>query len=556
MLRLMKRRAVDAPAMQPLDQALPAGPEAIVAPAGARRSFSIDLIETDVMRAVGVAARRAEASSEASAAVLAGLGDMEADARALTDLADLVLSGATETSTIGAQLLSATQEIRGATTGVGNNARAASDLASSVLQQMQALDSAVSDIGVNLQSVTRIAAQTNLLALNATIEAARAGEAGRGFAVVAQEVKALAVAVAGIIRDVETRLEALRSANVQTTAAFGDLRSHIDRIPASVVTVEYAVEGQSTAIAELHARAEKGAEASGRLHEAVKALNGRIAHARNDSARATSAGKESALEARGLGRRFTTVIRHSDMAERRGSERLPLGRKAHLHLAGRIFETETIDISSGGALLKKTESSPSPGASGELVIEGLAPLPVRIVNVSEIGVHAAFGTLGEASVAQVAGVLSRIQEEHKVYIERVIGIRDDIVAALSGALAAGALNEADLFDVDYRLVAGSNPQQFTNRALPALERILPPLQEAPLADPNISFCVCVDRNGYLPVHNAIFSQPQRADDPLWNAANARNRRIFDDRNGLLAARSTRPWFLQTYHRDMGGERSC
>ena len=82
--------------------------------------------------------------------------------------------------------------------------------------------------------------------------------------------------------------------------------------------------------------------------------------------------------------------------------------------------------------------------------------------------------------------------------------------------------------------------------------MLPAVQEPVLAfDPRIAFCAAVDRNGYLPTHNRIYSRPQ-GDDPVWNAANCRNRRIFDDRTGLAAGRSTKPFLLQTYRRDMGG----
>ncbi|HCF18766.1 MAG TPA: chemotaxis protein, partial [Rhodospirillum rubrum] len=61
----------------------------------------------------------------------------------------------------------------------------------------------------------------------------------------------------------------------------------------------------------------------------------------------------------------------------------------------------------------------------------------------------------------------------------------------------------------------------------------------------------VDRNGYLPTHNQKFSKPQ-GPDPVWNNANSRNRRIFNDRTGLAAGRNTRPFLVQTYRRDMGG----
>lgn len=84
------------------------------------------------------------------------------------------------------------------------------------------------------------------------------------------------------------------------------------------------------------------------------------------------------------------------------------------------------------------------------------------------------------------------------------------------------------------------------------DRLLPDVQEPALElDPRIVFCAAVDRNGYLPTHNLKYSHPQ-GDDPVWNAANCRNRRIFDDRVGLRAGQSKDPFLIQVYRRDMGG----
>jgi methyl-accepting chemotaxis protein len=83
------------------------------------------------------------------------------------------------------------------------------------------------------------------------------------------------------------------------------------------------------------------------------------------------------------------------------------------------------------------------------------------------------------------------------------------------------------------------------------DRVLPKVQEAALDLNEVIFCAVVDRNGYLPTHNRKFSQPQ-GPDPVWNAANCRNRRIFNDRVGLKAGRSKEPFLLQVYRRDMGG----
>lgn len=119
-------------------------------------------------------------------------------------------------------------------------------------------------------------------------------------------------------------------------------------------------------------------------------------------------------------------------------------------------------------------------------------------------------------------------------------------------MARNEISGADLFDEDYRPVAGSNPQQHMTRFVALTDRLLPEVQEPLLKfDPRIAFCAAVDRNGYLPTHNLIYSKPQ-GDDPVWNSANCRNRRIFNDRTGLSAGRSTRSFLLQTYRRDMGG----
>ena len=99
---------------------------------------------------------------------------------------------------------------------------------------------------------------------------------------------------------------------------------------------------------------------------------------------------------------------------------------------------------------------------------------------------------------------------------------------------------------------GTDPVQVMAPFTELTDRLLPPIQEAALDfDPRVVFCAAVDRNGYLPTHNRKFSHPQSA-DPVWNAANSRNRRIFDDRVGLKAGRNTEPFLLQVYRRDMGG----
>ena len=79
------------------------------------------------------------------------------------------------------------------------------------------------------------------------------------------------------------------------------------------------------------------------------------------------------------------------------------------------------------------------------------------------------------------------------------------------------------------------------------------MQESLLGfDAQVVFCIAADRNGYIACHNQKYNHAQRPGDVVWNTANCRNRRIFNDRTGLASARNTKPFLLQTYRRDMGG----
>lgn len=131
-------------------------------------------------------------------------------------------------------------------------------------------------------------------------------------------------------------------------------------------------------------------------------------------------------------------------------------------------------------------------------------------------------------------------------------IAGQMAQAFETALEEGDVTEDEMFDTGYRPIPGTDPEQVLTAFTALTDRLLPAIQEPVLKlDDRIVFCAAVDRNGYLPTHNLKFGQPQGS-DPVWNAANSRNRRIFDDRVGLKAGRNEKPFLLQVYRRDMGG----
>jgi methyl-accepting chemotaxis protein len=139
---------------------------------------------------------------------------------------------------------------------------------------------------------------------------------------------------------------------------------------------------------------------------------------------------------------------------------------------------------------------------------------------------------------------------------RLIATAQEVAAqvaqAFEGGLARGALTEAELFSRRSTPIPHTDPEQVTAPFTAFTDAVLPEIREPVVQlDPGIVFCAAVNADGCLPTHNARFSRPP-GDDPVWNAAHRRNRRVFDDRVERKAGRTTRFFPMRTYRRDTGG----
>lgn len=130
---------------------------------------------------------------------------------------------------------------------------------------------------------------------------------------------------------------------------------------------------------------------------------------------------------------------------------------------------------------------------------------------------------------------------------RVREYRDAVQAYLAQEAQAGA----DIFDRQYRVIAGTNPAKYHTRYDERVERTLQQMGDAVVAaDPGFRFAIAVDENGYAPTHNSKFSQ-RPTGDPQKDLVSSRDKRIFNDDTAISAARNTAPVLLQTYLRDTG-----
>jgi len=185
-------------------------------------------------------------------------------------------------------------------------------------------------------------------------------------------------------------------------------------------------------------------------------------------------------------------------------------------------------------------------------LEGVGPCRIRVTEQSSAGAQARFEMADAVLREKVEDRLWAIRDENTEFVTRAIDAGATLTKIFDDAVETGAISIEDMFDTNYEEIAGSNPVQHRTRILNWADRALPDFQEAFLSkDSRMAFCVAIDRNGYLPVHNKVYSQPQRPGDVAWNTANSRNRRIFNDPAGLAAGRNTRSYLIQSYARDMG-----
>lgn len=552
--RLLARRVMPSS----LGNIVPAQPEVVPASASASEPAEPGLADAVAELEQDVAAAMRRLSGGLSHAHDAS-SHAEACARDIHNRVGAVREATLTASTNSAALACATQQVSDAAEQVGVticNARDRLDQAAiratEATEMMTGLAAASVEIRSIVDSIAEIARQTNLLALNATIEAARAGDAGRGFAVVAKEVKELSVEVRNAVDHIRHRVDNLAQTAQGSAAIVTEALAMVRDVNPVMATIGAASQEQAAAAIELSRSAEETAGFMDMLMQRVNEIDQVALESARESLAARTALAEGATQADSLLRRFVPTLRHAAFADRREHDRYPAEHKATLAIGNQDIVTHTVDVGLGGALLARPSGPlPPAGSKGRLTIADLPPFGCRLAAISELGLHVSFDA-GQAST-QLEELLTEIRRGYGPLIERAQGFAREVEALMSKALRDRRLSEAALFDIDYRPVEGTDPQQFTNLALPVLDQILPPLYARVMAeDTRLIFALAIDRNGYIPVHNKGFNQPQRPGEPLWNAAHCRNRRIFDDRAGIMAARSVRPFLVQSYLRDMGG----
>jgi methyl-accepting chemotaxis protein len=517
---------------------------------------TIELVEADLLSVIDGIGRVAETAHGAVsrmesdlAGIRAGMEELRSAGQAAAS-DSLSLADATEhMSSIVRTLSGSVESAGGRIAGIAADARTSHAL-------LDGFAASSEEIAGIADAIAAVAQRTRLLALNAAIEAARVGPEGRGFSVVASEVKELSVRTTELASDIRSKLDRLRSnssASIQATdrilEQIGEVEPFIGVVRSSMSEAEGAIDSLAQRASETSAFVTEVSEQASQVEAAARDVTGYIAQTRRASS-------DVSERLSGLGRRFVSVIRLTELGDRRRHDRFPHDMKVELRQAGGApVLTSTIDVGLGGVLLVSPQSAAglATGQRYHAGFDRLGVLPLRIVGLSSLGLHCAFDALNAEQIGRVAGLIDGLREEYRPMIETAQSIAATVVTAFEQAVARGRLSLEDLFDRDYRRIPETDPPQYETRSIAMLEEVLPAIIERAVAShPQMIACNAIDRNGYLPVHHREFSQPQRKGEREWNASFSRNKQIFDDRARIAAARNVRPFLIQNFSRDMGG----
>jgi methyl-accepting chemotaxis protein len=329
---------------------------------------------------------------------------------------------------------------------------------------------------------------------------------------------------------IEGRLSAVSSALAQVAKVSTSIetiarQTNLLALNATIEAARAGSAGRGFAVvaSEVKSLAEATRRATHQIGDTVRGLDGELGNLIGESSEASARAKNAGEGAQAI---ESIIARVQDGFTRVGREIDSVARAATSNLAHCDTVIEELTTLAKGVDLSSTDLKHADDRVAKLldVSEGLISM------IADSGVETS-----DAPLIRTATETAR-----------------RITETFEQAVARGEITLTQLMDENYREIPGTNPKQYMTDYVEFTDRVLPAIQD-PIqkSDQRIVFCVAWAKGGYLPTHNPNYRLPQ-GKDPVWNNANCRNRRLFNDRAVKKVAGSTKPYLVQTYRRDMGG----
>jgi methyl-accepting chemotaxis protein len=366
-------------------------------------------------------------------------------------------------------------------------------------------------------------------------------------------VKALAVQTQNATEEITRKIEALQRDATGSADAVQRISQAIEAIRPVFDTVNGAVAEQSQTTGEMSDNAASTSRFIVSVGDSASEIGNVTKEAEAHGESVAKAGQAVTMFAQKLKSRCAVLLRQNEGADHRKREKLPCSLQIEMTTSRGVVTAPVYEISNEGILISGPDAERlAQHETLAATLQNVGACRIRIGERSKAGVLAQFERPDAVLKEAIEDALWAIHDENTEFVTRAMEAGVALTKIFENGVASGAISIEDMFDTDYVEIPSTNPVQHRTKVLDWADRALPAFQETFLAkDPRMAFCAMIDRNGYLPVHNKIYSHPQRPGDVTWNTANSRNRRIFNDAAGLAAGRNQRAYMVQSYARDMG-----
>ncbi|MDE1934804.1 methyl-accepting chemotaxis protein [Bradyrhizobium sp.] len=407
------------------------------------------------------------------------------------------------------------------------------DVASNV-QEVANRVSAQSELFMHLQETaeTMVSANHNIADASRAVQSASSdavGDINQSRGAVEAAIRHIAALVESVDR-IETRLSAVSSALAQVAKVSTSIeaiakQTNLLALNATIEAARAGSAGRGFAVvaSEVKSLAEATRQATHQIGDTMRDLDGQLGNLIGESGEASSRAKTASEGATQIQNIITRV---QDGFTKVGQEIDGVARAATSNLGHCDTVIEELRNLAKGVDLSSSD---------------LKHADERVTKLLD---------LSESLIAAIAD--SGVETSDAPLIRVVMETAKRISEIFEAAVARGEITLDQLMDENYREIPGTDPRQYMTNYVEFTDRVLPAVQD-PIqkSDPRIVFCVAWAKGGYLPTHNPNYRLPQ-GKDPVWNNANCRNRRLFNDRAVKKVAANTKPFLLQTYRRDMGG----
>ncbi|WP_324827435.1 methyl-accepting chemotaxis protein [Qipengyuania zhejiangensis] len=150
-------------------------------------------------------------------------------------------------------------------------------------------------------------------------------------------------------------------------------------------------------------------------------------------------------------------------------------------------------------------------------------------------------------------VKAGLSPEDSAMVEKAQGFAQMLVESTEKALANGEVTERQLYDQDYRLIAGTNPKLFRTSLSDWADANWRPINDRVVGEGgHIIMCSQADMNGFLPTHVTAHSRK-----PIGEIAHdtkyCRNGRIILEGVDFAAKKSSDPYTMAVYRQEGDGK---